>query len=187
MATENANILAQLQATLATMQAETAALRTQLAESTAQQLQAQRQAFVTQQIQSLELAAAKTQLALQAELLTKRSGGGEFKLDQKIVKQPTDFSGDASDWERFKFALTTWITIVDPRFPELLKTASKQRDELESVDMDVDVEKLAGGLFALLVGLCPKGDVPTMARLVPNSNGFELSLSRVSRKPRTNL
>ena len=105
---------------------------------------------------------------------SKKSGGGEFRLDQKIVKQPADFSGDASDWERFKFSLTTWITIVDSRFPELLKTSAKQRGELESVEMDVGVEKLAGALFAVLVGLCPRGDVPSMARLVPNSNGFEL-------------
>ena len=68
MATQE-SVMAQLQVTLARMQAETTALRTQLAESTAQRLQAQQQSFALQQLQAQELAAAKTKFALQAELL----------------------------------------------------------------------------------------------------------------------
>ena len=95
-------------------------------------------------------------------------------LNPKLVKAPESFTGSDSDWERFKFGFTSWIGTVDPEYPDLLKFAAVQTDEINPAEMIPVAKVLCADLFAILVGLCQSGEIPAMAMLVPDRNGFEL-------------
>ena len=95
-------------------------------------------------------------------------------LNFKLVKAPESFTGSDSDWERFKFGFTSWIGTVDPEYPDLLKFAAVQTDEINPAEMIPVAKVLCTDLFAILVGLCQSGEIPAMAMLVPDRNGFEL-------------
>ena len=97
-------------------------------------------------------------------------------LNPKLVKAPEPFLGTEADWERFKFGFTSWIGTVDPEYPQLLKEAASQAEEIDSdpIEMTDQAEGFCTDLFAILVGLCQAGEIPAMAMLVPERNGFEL-------------
>ena len=52
-------------------------------------------------------------------------------LNPKLAKAPESFTGSDSDWERFK----TWIGTVDSEYPDLLKFAAVQTDEINPAEM----------------------------------------------------
>ena len=91
-----------------------------------------------------------------------------------MVNPPDAFQGTDADWERYKFGFLTWITTVDSGYPELMKKAASQTDEIDLVEMTEADEQLSTNLFAILVGQCQAGEIPAIAMLVPDRNGFEL-------------
>ena len=95
-------------------------------------------------------------------------------LNPKLVNPPDAFQGTDADWERYKFGFLTWITTVDSGYPELMKKAASQTDEIDLVEMTEADEQLSTNLFAILVGQCQAGEIPAIAMLVPDRNGFEL-------------
>ena len=74
-------------------------------------------------------------------------------LNPKLVNAPEPFTGSDSDWERFKFGFTSWIGTVDPEYPDLLKFAAAQTDEINPAEMIPVAKVLCADLFAILVGL----------------------------------
>eukprot|EP00435_Cladocopium_sp_Y103_P063396 s822_g25.t1 len=82
--------------------------------------------------------------------------------------------GTDADWERYKFSFATWISTVDPTYPDLLRKAELEKDEVATVELTEADEQLSTNLFAILVGQCQAGEIPAMAMLVPERNGLEL-------------
>ena len=95
-------------------------------------------------------------------------------LNPKLVNPPDAFQGTDADWERYKFGFLTWITTVHSGYPELMKKAASQTDEIDFVEMTEADEQLSTNLFAILVGQRQAGEIPAIAMLVPDRNGFEL-------------
>lgn len=137
--------------------------------------------------QRLELDAAKTALEQQTQTATAaltvaqtavaQLGQSETKkktLNPKLVNPPDPFQGTDADWERYKFGFVTWIGTVDPSYPDLLKKAESEKDEVAAVELSEGDEQLSTNLFAILVGQCQHGEIPAMAMLVPDRNGLEL-------------
>ncbi|CAL1170450.1 unnamed protein product, partial [Cladocopium goreaui] len=79
-----------------------------------------------------------------------------------------------ADWECYKFGFATWISTVDPTYPDLLRKAELERDEVATVEMTEADEQLSTNLFAILVGQRQAGEIPVMAMLIPERNGLEL-------------
>ena len=46
-------------------------------------------------------------------------------LNPKLVNPPDPFQGTDADWERYKFGFATWISTVDPTYPDLLRKAER--------------------------------------------------------------
>ena len=137
--------------------------------------------------QRLELDAAKNALDQQTQTATAalsvaqaaiaQMGKTETQkktLNPKLVNPPDPFQGTDADWERYKFGFATWISTVDPTYPDLLRKAELERDEVATVEMTEADEQLSTNLFAILVGQCQAGEIPAMAMLVPERNGLEL-------------
>ena len=137
--------------------------------------------------QRLELDAAKNALDQQTQTATAalsvaqaaiaQMGKTETQkktLNPKLVNPPDPFQGTDADWERYKFGFATWISTVDPTYPDLLRKAELERDEVATVEMTEADEQLSTNLFAILVGQCQAGKIPAMAMLVPERNGLEL-------------
>ena len=137
--------------------------------------------------QRLELDAAKNALDQQTQTATAalsvaqaaiaQMGETETQkktLNPKLVNPPDPFQGTDADWERYKFGFATWISTVDPTYPDLLRKAELERDEVATVEMTEADEQLSTNLFAILVGQCQAGEIPAMAMLVPERNGLEL-------------
>ena len=95
-------------------------------------------------------------------------------LNPKLVNPPDPFQGTDADWERYKFGFATWISTVDPTYPDLLRKAELERDEVATVEMTEADEQLSTNLFAILVGQRQAGEIPVMAMLIPERNGLEL-------------
>ena len=135
-------------------------------------------AALEQQAQATNAALTVAQSAVsQLTATTQSATSAEPKrrpLNPKLVKAPESFTGSDSDWERFKFGFTSWIGTVDPEYPDLLKFAAAQTDEINPEEMISVAKGLCTDLFAILVGLCQSGEIPAMAMLVPDRNGFEL-------------
>ena len=167
-----ANIEQQIQALTSQVHQLTAQLSSQQQElgntraALEQQTQATNAALSVAQSAITQLAASSTQA--QAAESRRRP------LNPKLVKPPEPFLGTDADWDRFKFSFTSWIGTVDPEYPQLLSDAAAQPDEIDSVDMVDQAEGFCTDLFAILVGLCQAGEIPALAMLVPDRNGFEL-------------
>ena len=135
-------------------------------------------AALEQQAQATNVALTVAQSAVsQLTAATQSTTSAELKrrpLNPKLVKAPESFTGSDSDWERFKFGFTSWIGTVDPAYPDLLKFAAAQTDEINPAEMISLAKGLCTDLFAIWVGLCQSGEIPAMAMLVPDRNGFEL-------------
>lgn len=137
--------------------------------------------------QRLELDAAKQNLEQQTQTATAalavaqtavaqlgQSDPRRKTLNPKLVNPPDPFQGTDADWERYKFGFVTWIGTVDPSYPDLLKKAEAEKDEVAAVELSEVDEQLSTNLFAILVGQCQQGEIPAMAMLVPDKNGLEL-------------
>ena len=137
--------------------------------------------------QRLELDGAKTALEQQTQTATAalsvaqaaiaQMGKTETQkktLNPKLVNPPDPFQGTDADWERYKFSFATWISTVDPTYPDLLRKAELEKDEVATVELTEADEQLSANLFAILVGQCQAGEIPAMAMLVPERNGLEL-------------
>ena len=137
--------------------------------------------------QRLELDAAKNALDQQTQTATAALSVAQAAIAQigktetqkktlnpKLVNPPDPFQGTDADWERYKFGFATWISTVDPTYPDLLRKAELERDEVATVEMTEADEQLSTNLFAILVGQCQAGEIPAMAMLVPERNGLEL-------------
>ena len=137
--------------------------------------------------QRLELDAAKQNLEQQTQTATAalavaqaavaqlgQSDPKRRTLNPKLVNPPDPFQGTDADWERYKFGFVTWIGTVDPSYPDLLKKAEAEKDEVAAVELSEVDEQLSTNLFAILVGQCQQGEIPAMAMLVPDRNGLEL-------------
>ena len=48
-------------------------------------------------------------------------------LNPKLVNPPDPFQGTDADWERYKFGFATWISTVDPTYPDLLRKAELEK------------------------------------------------------------
>ncbi|OLP76923.1 hypothetical protein AK812_SmicGene43080 [Symbiodinium microadriaticum] len=154
-------------------------LRKRLHQLTSQQQELNNtRAAPEQQAQATNAALTVAQSAVsQLTATTQSTTSAEPKrrpLNPKLVKAPESFTGSDSDWERFKFGFTSWIGTVDPEYPDLLKLAAAQTDEINPEEMISVAKGLCTDLFAILVGLCQSGEIPAMAMLVPDRNGFEL-------------
>ena len=137
--------------------------------------------------QRLELDAAKNALDQQTQTATAALSVAQAAIAQigktetqkktlnpKLVNPPDPFQGTDADWERYKFGFATWISTVDPTYPDLLRKAELERDEVATVEMTEADEQLSTKLFAILVGQCQAGEIPAMAMLVPERNDLEL-------------
>jgi nitrogen fixation/metabolism regulation signal transduction histidine kinase len=110
--------------------------------------------------QRLELDAAKNALDQQTQTATAalsvaqaaiaQMGKTETQkktLNPKLVNPPDPFQGTDADWERYKFGFATWISTVDPTYPDLLRKAELERDEVATVEMTEADEQLSTNLF----------------------------------------
>ena len=70
--------------------------------------------------------------------------------------------------------MPTGSATVDSSYPELMKKAASQTDEIDLVEMTEADEPLSTNLFAILVGQCQAGEIPAIAMSVSDRNGFEL-------------
>lgn len=117
--------------------------------------------------QRLELDAAKSALEQQTQTATSALSVAQAAITQmgkpetqkktlnpKLVNPPEPFQGTDADWERYKFGFLTWVSTVDPTYPDLLKKAELEKDEVTIVEMTEADEQLSTNLFAILVGQC---------------------------------
>ncbi|CAE7235693.1 unnamed protein product [Symbiodinium sp. CCMP2592] len=116
-----------------------------------------------QELTNMRAALEQQAQATNAALIVAQSAAVESQVGQSD-----------SDWERFKFGFTSWIGTVDPEYPDLLKVAAAQTDEINPAEMISPAKGLCTDLFAILLRLCQSGEIPAMAMLVPDRNGFEL-------------
>ena len=100
------------------------------------------------QMLTAELAAQRLELALEKQTQTATAalsvaqaaiaqmGKTETQkktLNPKLVNPPDPFQGTDADWERYKFSFATWISTVDPTYPDLLRKTELEKDEVATV------------------------------------------------------
>lgn len=93
-------------------------------------------------------------------------------LDTKILTKPRTFSGVETAWSDWKFAMKTYLVVLDNEYEdELEQVEGKTEEVIENLSM-TDTVSRSRTLFAILVS-CTEGKALRIVRGVQNRSGYE--------------